>query len=428
MAHDFPCWQLSINTVQKFFWLTPNSILNTTRVTIISFCSVISSLGSSSQLPSSNSMSNENRQSANFHPTIWGDIFLSCPSKMNVDTATQLKYEELKQVRRMLKVPMDESFHKLRLIDTMKRLEDALQNIYDHDYKDEESLEATSLRFRLLRENGFNVPCVGFQLITKFTQGRAKQVSRWWKGLDFARKLHFARDRLVEGYFWILGVYFETQYSFAREILTKVIVMASIMEVIYDVDTDCIDELPAYMKLFYEALLDVYKEMEEAMTKEGKLYSVQYAKEAMKQLSQSYLVEAKWYHKNYVPTVDEYMTNGLVSADYIMVAITSFVGMGEIVTKYLFDWASNNPKIVKASSIITRLMDDIVSHKFEQERRHVASTVECHMKQHGVSEEKACKELNKQIENAWKDINQELVIRPTAGVPLSVLTLILNLP
>ena len=57
------------------------------------------------------------------------------------------------------------------------------------------------------------------------------------------------------------------------------------------------------------------------------------------------------------------MTNGLVSSGYIMVTITSFVGMGEIVTKYIFDWASKNPKIIKASSIIARLMDDIVSHK-----------------------------------------------------------------
>ena len=81
----------------------------------------------------------------------------------NIDTTTQLKYEELKQeVRRMLKVPMDESFHKLRLIDTIKRLgvsyhfereiEDALQNIYDHEYKDEENFEATSLRFCLETE------------------------------------------------------------------------------------------------------------------------------------------------------------------------------------------------------------------------------------------------------------------------------------
>ena len=49
------------------------------------------------------------------------------------------------------------------------------------------------------------------------------------------------------------------------------------------------------------------------------------------------------------------------------------------------------------------------------------------MEQHGVSEEKACEELKKQVENAWKDINEELVIRPTTGVPMPVLTVILNL-
>ena len=57
---------------------------------------------------------------------------------------------------------------------------------------------------------------------------------RWWKELDFATKLPFARDRLVEGYFWILGVYFEPQYVRARRILTKTISMTSIIDDIYD--------------------------------------------------------------------------------------------------------------------------------------------------------------------------------------------------
>ncbi|XP_039064209.1 probable terpene synthase 2 [Hibiscus syriacus] len=74
-----------------------------------------------------------------------------------------------------------------------------------------------------------------------------------------------------------------------------------------------------------------------------------------------------------------------------MDTITSFVGMGDDVTEETFNWASNNPKIIRVSSMIARLMDDIVSRKFEQERGHVASAVECYMKQHGVSEEKACK-------------------------------------
>ena len=57
---------------------------------------------------------------------------------------------------------------------------------------------------------------------------------RWWKELDFATKLPFARDRLVEGYFWIVGVYFEPQYLWAIRILTKIIVMTTVIDDIYD--------------------------------------------------------------------------------------------------------------------------------------------------------------------------------------------------
>ena len=57
---------------------------------------------------------------------------------------------------------------------------------------------------------------------------------RWWKGLDFAKKLPFAQDRLVEGYFWILGVYFEPQYVRIIRIVTKIFVMTSIIDDMYD--------------------------------------------------------------------------------------------------------------------------------------------------------------------------------------------------
>ena len=40
-------------------------------------------------------------------------------------------------------------------------------------------------------------------------------------------------------------------------------------------------------------------------------------------------------------------------------------------------------------------------------REHVASVVECYMKQHGAIEEEAITELYEQIKNAWKDVNEE---------------------
>ncbi|KAK6229600.1 hypothetical protein SCA6_018551 [Theobroma cacao] len=454
----------------------------------------MSSLASSSLPVSTNdSMSNENRRSTKFHPSIWGDLFLSFPSKVNVDTTTQLHYEELKQeVRRMLRVPTDNQLsQKLRLIDTIKRLgvsyhfereiEDVLQNIYDQDYKDD-NLEVTSLRFRLLREHGFNVQCETFNKF-KDDKGNFKvSLKSDVKGLlELYEAAHIrthgehileealafttthlesAKTSLCEYPISVLvsharkrpirkglqrlearrfisiyqedGSHDKTLLKFAkldfslvqnlhkeelskisRQILTKAIVMASTMDDIYDA-YGTFEEL----QLFTKAI--------ERTSKADNIPSLVFVIFQMKQLSQAYFVEAKWYHENYVPTVEEYMTNALVSSGYIMVTVTSFVGMGNVVTKETFQWASNNPRIVRASSIIARLMDDIVSHKFEQERGHVASAIECYMKQHGVSEEKACNELNKQIENAWKDINQELV-RPPAGVPMPVLTRILNL-
>ncbi|RVW61721.1 (-)-germacrene D synthase [Vitis vinifera] len=80
--------------------------------------------------------------------------------------------------------------------------------------------------------------------------------------------------------------------------------------------------------------------------------------------------------------------------------------MGNVVRKETFDWIFGEPKIVRSSAIICKLMDDMVSHKFEQKRGHVASAVECYMKQHGALEQETHKEFNKQVGDAWKDINE----------------------
>ncbi|KAA3465137.1 (+)-delta-cadinene synthase isozyme A [Gossypium australe] len=236
----------------------------------------------------------ENRPKADFHPGIWGDIFLNCPNE-DIDTATQLRYGELKEeVRRMLVAPMgDNSTQKLPLIDA---------------------------------------------------------VQRWWKDLDFTKKLPFARDRVIEGYFWIMG---------------------------------------------------------------------------MIRLAQAYLLEAKWTHQNYKPTFEEFRDNALPTSGYGMLAITAFVGMGDVITPETFAWATNDPKIIKASTIICRFMDDIAEHKFKHRREDDCSAIECYMEQYGVTAQEAYDEFNKHIESSWKDINEEF-LKPTE-MPVPVLNRSLNL-
>lgn len=83
----------------------------------------------------------------------------------------------------------------------------------------------------------------------------------------------------------------------------------------------------------------------------------------LKKEAEAFLAEAKWRNEEYVPKLEEYMKVSLVSCGYQMLAAASFLGMGDIATKEVFEWISATPKIANASSTVCRLMDDIVSHK-----------------------------------------------------------------
>ncbi|XP_039171029.1 (-)-germacrene D synthase-like [Eucalyptus grandis] len=145
----------------------------------------------------------------------------------------------------------------------------------------------------------------------------------------------------------------------------------------------------------------------------------------MKKLVSAYFQEAKWFHTNYIPTLEEYMSLQLITSGYEMLATTSLMGMGNVVTEHALKWSIGDCKIGKAAQTIGRLMDDIVSHEFEQKRGHVVSAVELLIKYRGVSEQEAVEELQKRVIDAWKDTNEEF-LRPTA-VPMPILTRVLNL-
>ncbi|CAN1266197.1 Probable sesquiterpene synthase [Linum perenne] len=71
-------------------------------------------------------------------------------------------------------------------------------------------------------------------------------------------------------------------------------------------------------------------------------------------------------------------------------------------------------------------MDDIQSHKFEQKRGHVASSVECYIRQYGVSREEAVDALNEMVEEDWKIVNEDLLSPLNRKVPKEVLSLFLR--
>ncbi|XP_019181133.1 PREDICTED: (-)-germacrene D synthase-like isoform X1 [Ipomoea nil] len=282
-----------------------------------------------------------------------------------------------------------------------------------------------------------------FNMLQKEHQRELGNLTRWWKGLNVPKNLPFARDRLVECYFWMLGVYFEPQYSFARRFLLKVIAMTSLIDDIYDVygtldelhlftdaiqrwDAGVVNELPEYMRVCYLALLNVYAEMEKELAVKGESYRISYAKYEMKKLVGAYYEEAKWFYNRCTPKFEEYMKVALITGAYMMLSTTSLVGMPEdFVTKEALDWVCKEPLIIRAASVICRLMDDMAGHEFEKQRGHLDSAVESYMKQYEKSKEETFNEFHERVNNAWKDINQEC-LKPTV-FPMPILIRVVNL-
>ncbi|XP_029129103.1 probable terpene synthase 2 isoform X3 [Cajanus cajan] len=292
-------------------------------------------------------------------------------------------------------------------------------------------------------ENLLTFAKLDFNMLQKLHRKELSDVTKWWiKDLNVPSKLPFVRDRIVEGCIWTLGVYFEPQYSLARKIIMKVGSIITIMDDVYDAygtihelevftnaiesrwDICCLVDLPEYMKFCYTTILNVFEEIEKEMNKQGKAYYIEYAKKEMKRLAQAQMTEARWLHCNHTPTINEYMQVATVSIGYPVLIIISFIGI-EDTTEEILIWATSHPNILIAALTISRFMDDIAGNEYEQERGHVASSIECYMMQHNTSKQDAIDQLLKKVDSAWKDIN-EACLSPTQA-PSTILMPIVNL-
>ncbi|KAL2496217.1 Alpha-humulene/(-)-(E)-beta-caryophyllene synthase [Forsythia ovata] len=314
-------------------------------------------------------------RSVTYHPSVWGDYFLEYTSDLtDILTHEEQEHQILKEeVNKLLAATPDDFAHKLDLIDSIQRLgvgyhfeteiEKSLK--YVHDTYHNESYGK--------QDNNLHTTALRFRLLRQ------------------------------QGYYVSCGVFDKFKDKQGR----------------FD-ESALISNVQGLLSLYEAAQFRVHGEetLEEALT-----FSITHLNSLilqMKKLVRAYFEEAKWTYNGYVPTIEEYMEVALVSCAYMMLSTTSLVGMGELATKEAFDWISSEPLFVRASAIVCRLMDDMVGHGFEQK----ISIVECYMNQKSASKEEAFAEFQKQVMNAWKDINQEC-LRPT--VPMAILMRVVNL-
>nr|CAB3482081.1 unnamed protein product [Digitaria exilis] len=323
---------------------------------------------------------------------------------------------------------------KLELVDTLQRIgvdyhykkeiSDLLCSIYNDKDGGSNDLYITSLRFYLLRK----LDTLSLQTCLR-SLGTSKvsfQLMIWWKDLQSRGDLSFARDRMLEMHFWILGVLYEPYYSYSRVMETKFTLLVAFLDDLYDNyntteesnifttamerwDEQTTDKFPEHMKALFINILNTTNKIEEEL----KLQENRHA-ELVKKLvictAKFYHAELKWRDEHYVPTsVDEHLQISMCSTACMQILSLVLISLRDVspTREDDVDWIFTFPKMIRGVCIMGRIGNDIMSHEREQASVHVVSTVQTCMKQYGVTAEQAKEKLRVTIEEAWKDIVED---------------------
>ncbi|KAF8728667.1 hypothetical protein HU200_017938 [Digitaria exilis] len=340
----------------------------------------------------------------------------------------------------------------LKLVDTLQHLSidhhfntqilAVLSSIHGTEFNST-CLHEVSLRFRLLRQQGFWVSPDEFNRFKDengnfnvddtndargllslynaaylFTHGEA-----WWKDLYSEVGLTYSRDRVVECYLWSYTAYYEKEYSRARMILAKIIVLIILTDDTYDVratleecrkfneaiqrwEESAITLLPEYLKKFYHKLMNTFKEFEDELKPHEKC-RVAFSIKAFQILSSNYLQEAEWFHGDHKPRFKDQVKVSTVCSGAPFASVGLLVGMGDdVATKEALEWAIGCTDAVKAFAEVTRFMNDLASFKRGRNKMDVATYVECYMNEQNVTSEVALTKIGSFVDDAWKTLNQ----------------------
>ncbi|CAD5324142.1 unnamed protein product [Arabidopsis thaliana] len=266
---------------------------------------------------------------------------------------------------------------------------------------------------------------IDFNIVQAAHQEDLKYVSRWWKDTCLTNQLPFVRDRIVENYFWTVGLIYEPQFGYIRRIMTIVNALVTTIDDIYDIygtleelelftsmvenwDVNRLGELPEYMRLCFLILYNEINGIGCDILKYKKIDVIPYLKKSWADLCRTYLVEAKWYKRGYKPSLEEYMQNAWISISAPTILIHFYcVFSDQISVQNLETLSQHRQHIVRCSATVLRLANDLGTSPTELARGDVLKSVQCYMHETGASEERARDHVHQMISDMWDDMNSE---------------------
>ncbi|KAK6797657.1 hypothetical protein RDI58_005359 [Solanum bulbocastanum] len=264
---------------------------------------------------------------------------------------------------------------------------------------------------------------LNFNIIQATHQNDLKDVIRWWSNLCIVEDLEFTRDRIVESFFYAVGIASEAQHGSIRKWITKVIQLVLIIDDVYDIyasladvqqftraiekwDPNEVERLPECMQICFRALHATMEEIcVEIQEQKGGPSILPYLKQVWIDFCKALLVEATWHYEGHIPTLEDYLDNGWISSSGSLISFHVIYCMTNKITNENLDLCKNCQEIIYHVSVIIRLCNDQATSTAELERGDVASSIICYMQQENVSEDAAREYIESIILDSWKEIN-----------------------
>ncbi|KAL6143836.1 hypothetical protein ACLB2K_054531 [Fragaria x ananassa] len=218
-----------------------------------------------------------------------------------------------------------------------------------------------------------------YNVVQQTYQSDLKDLSRWWKDMGLAKKLSFSRDRLMECFFWSVGIVSEPQFSNLRKGITKVSVLICTIDDVYDVygtldelklftavverwDVNAVEILQDYqLKLSFLALYNTVNEMAYETLKDQGVDVLPYLTKAWTDMCKAFLTEAEWRYNNYTPTFEEYIANAWISVSGVLLLVHTYFLLNQNISDEALECLVNHHDLLRWPSLIFRLSNDLAT-------------------------------------------------------------------
>ncbi|KAK9284915.1 hypothetical protein L1049_024096 [Liquidambar formosana] len=251
-------------------------------------------------------------------------------------------------------------------------IKNALENVYknSNDAWLNDDLYATAFRFRLLRQHGFNVSQDVFErfkdetgkfktLLREDVKGLLSLYEASFFGLEGETTMDEAKAFTTTHLKDLKG---NIPASLSRKVghaldmpvhwrLTRVEARWFIDT--YKQEPDMNPTLLELARLDYNIVQSIHRREVSKLARS--ISSVtQWA-----DLCKAYLKEARWFHAGYKPTLEEYLDNAVVSIAAPLMLFSSYFLTTDKITKEALDYIDKLPSIMRCSSMLLRLTNDL---------------------------------------------------------------------